>query len=48
MLLKATAHRKGSFPSKDSDTKLLHSIYFAHEIGIISSYSNRICYRRIA
>jgi len=24
------------------------SIYFAYEVGIISSYSNRICYRKIA
>jgi len=28
--------------------KLLQSIYFAYEVGIISSYSNRICYRNIA
>ena len=28
VLLKDIAHRKGSFPSKDSDTKLLQSIYF--------------------
>ena len=27
--------------------KLLQSIYFAYEIDIISSYSNRICYRKI-
>ena len=43
-----TAYRKESFPSKESDTKLLQSIYFAYEVGIISSYSNRICYRKIA
>jgi len=34
--------------SKDSDTNLLQSINFAYEEGIISSYSNRTCYRRIA
>ena len=33
---------KKSFPSKDSDTKILQSMYFAYEVGIISSYSNRI------
>jgi len=43
VLLKDTAYRKGSFPSKDTDTKLLQSIYFAYEVGIIRSYSNRIC-----
>jgi len=31
-----------SFLSKGSETKILQSIYFAHEVGIISSYSNRI------
>jgi len=34
--------------SKDSDTNLLQSINFSYEVGIISSYSNWICYRRIA
>jgi len=29
-------------------SKLLQSMYFAYEVGIFSSYSNRICYRRIA
>ena len=48
MLLKDTAYRKESFPSKESDTKLLQSIYFAYEVRIISSYSNIICYRKIA
>ena len=33
--------------SKDSDINLLQSINFAYEVGIISSYSNGICYRRI-
>jgi len=28
--------------------ELLQSIYFAYEVGIISSYSNTICYRKIA
>jgi len=28
--------------------ELLQSIYFAYEVGIISSSSNRICYRKIA
>jgi len=27
---------------------IIQSIYFAYDVGIISSYSNRICYRRIA
>jgi len=30
-------YRKKSFPSKESDTKILQSIYFAYEVGIISS-----------
>jgi len=34
--------------SKDSDTNILQSINFAYEVGIICSYSNRICYRKIA
>jgi len=48
VLLKDTAHRKGYFHRKDSDTKLLQSVYFASEVGIFSSYSDRICYRKIA
>jgi len=44
VLLKDTVNQKESFPSKESDTKLLQSIYFAYEVGIISSYSNRTCY----
>jgi len=28
--------------SKESETKILQSIYFAYDVGIISSYSNRI------
>jgi len=43
-MLKDTAYRKESYPSKASDTKLLQSTHFAYELGIISSYSNRICY----
>ena len=31
---------KKSFLSKESDTKILQSIYFAYDVGIISSYSN--------
>ena len=46
MLPEVTAYRKESFPSKDTYTKLLQSIYFAYKIDVISSYSNRICYRR--
>jgi len=37
-----TAYRKKSFPSKESDTKLLQSIDFDYEVGVINSYSNRI------
>jgi len=48
VLLKDTAYRKEFFSSKDSDTKFLQSIYFAYEVGIINSYSNRICYRKIS
>jgi len=33
---------KKSFLSKESDTKILQSMYFAYEVGIIKSYSNRI------
>jgi len=33
---------KKSFLSKESDTKILQSMQFAYEVGIISSYSNRI------
>jgi len=33
---------------QESDTKRLQSIYFSYEVGIISSYSNTICYRKIA
>jgi len=28
---------KKSFPSKDSDTKILQSMYFAYEVGIKSA-----------
>jgi len=33
---------KKTFLSKESDTKILQSMYFVYEVGIISSYSNRI------
>jgi len=32
---------KKSFLTNESDTKILQSVYFAYEVGIISSYSNR-------
>jgi len=48
VLLKDIAQRKKSFPSKESDTKVLQSMYFVYEVGVISSCSNRICYRKIA
>ena len=35
MLLNETDYRKEYFPGKESDTKLLESIYFAYEVGII-------------
>jgi len=38
----------GILSQQESDTKLLQSICFAYEVGIVSSYSNRICYRKIA
>ena len=34
-------YRKESFPSKESDTKILQRMNFAYWVGIISSYSNR-------
>jgi len=37
-------YRKKCFPTKESDTKILQSIYFAYKVGIISSSSNRIHY----
>jgi len=37
-----SVYGKKSFPSKESDTKILQGIYFAYKVGIISSYSNRI------
>jgi len=37
-----TVYGKKSFLSKESDTKIFQSIHFAYEVGIISSYSNRI------
>jgi len=33
---------KKPFPSKESDTKILQSIYFAYWVGIIRSYSNQL------
>jgi len=35
-------YQKESFPTKESDSKILQCIYFAYKAGIISSYSNRI------
>ena len=35
-----TIYGSKSFLSKESDTKILQSIYFAYEVGTISSYSN--------
>ena len=43
-----TVYRKVSFPRKESDTNFLQSIYFAYEVGIISSNSNTICYWKTA
>jgi len=40
--LRTTVYGKKSFLSKESDTKILQSIYFAYKVGIISSYSNRM------
>jgi len=36
-----TACGKKSFLSKESDTKILHSIYFAYDVGIINSLRNK-------
>jgi len=33
---------KKCFPSEESDTKILQSVHFAYEVGIISSYSSGI------
>jgi len=37
-----TVFGKKSFLSDESDTKILQSTYFAYEVGMVSSYSNRI------
>jgi len=37
-----SVYGKKSFFSKESNTKILQSICFAYEVGIIISYSNRI------
>jgi len=36
-----TVYGKKSFLSKETDIKILQSIYFAYEVNFISSYSNR-------
>jgi len=36
----AAVYGKRSFLSKESDTKIVQSIYFAYNLGMISSYSN--------
>jgi len=33
---------RNPFPAKNQTRKILQSIYFAYEVAIISSYSNRI------
>jgi len=37
-----TIYRQECFLRKESDTKILQSIYFAYKVGIISAYSNKI------
>jgi len=37
---------KKFFLSTESDTKILQGIHFAYKVGIICSYSNRICHRK--
>jgi len=39
---------KGILSQQESDIKLLWSMCFVYEVGIVSSYSNRIGYRKIA
>jgi len=39
-IFKAIVYRKKSFPSKESDTTILQTIYFTYWVSIISSYSN--------
>jgi len=46
-VLKDTVYRKESFPSKESHIKLLQSIYLGYEVGIITSYLNRIITKRL-
>jgi len=41
-LLLVIVYGKKSFLGKESDTKILQSICFAYDVGIISSYSNRM------
>ena len=43
LCLSYIVYRKESFPSEESDTKILQSIYFAYLVIIISSHSNRTC-----
>jgi len=40
-VIEMAVYGKKSFLSKESDIEILHSIYFAYDVGIISSYSNR-------
>jgi len=37
-----TVYGKKSFLSKESDTKILQSIYFTYDVGIISSYMHEL------
>jgi len=39
-VMETTVNRKETFPSKESDTKILQSIYFAYVVGIIGYYQN--------
>ena len=41
-VMETTVNRKETFPSKESDTKILQSIYFAYVVGIIGYYQNWI------
>jgi len=41
-----TCLSKEILSQQKSHTKILQSIYFAYEVGIISSYSNRIWWKR--
>jgi len=39
--------KRNPFPAKNHILKILQSTYFAYKVGIIGSYSNRICHQTL-